>query len=219
MESNGFGPLPNGVRNTVQRLSTVKLKIGLRWLCILREVSNPVVREGCRAESQRFQEHRARTGATGHRRKERAPREAEENPPSGLGGGKCQPACKPGFVWRGTNAARDDHSSGTPVAGRLTQPTRAAGLEKGRDPCGSRTAPIRFCSRWGLPCRFRYRSRGGLLPHPFTLTPAEAGAVCFLWHFPWGRPRRALPGTVFPWSPDFPPPRRFRACGSGRPAG
>ncbi len=31
-------------------------------------------------------------------------------------------------------------------------------------------------------------------------------AVCFLWHFPWGRPRRALPGTVFPWSPDFPPP-------------
>ena len=31
-------------------------------------------------------------------------------------------------------------------------------------------------------------------------------AVCFLWHFPWGRPRRALPGTVPPWSPDFPPP-------------
>lgn len=31
-------------------------------------------------------------------------------------------------------------------------------------------------------------------------------AVRFLLHFPWGRPRRALPGTVFPWSPDFPPP-------------
>jgi len=29
-------------------------------------------------------------------------------------------------------------------------------------------------------------------------------AVCSLWHCPWGRPRRALPGTVFPWSPDFP---------------
>jgi hypothetical protein len=27
----------------------------------------------------------------------------------------------------------------------------------------------------------------------------------FLWHCPWGCPRRALPGTVFPWSPDFPP--------------
>src|SRR5438874_12189467 len=32
----------------------------------------------------------------------------------------------------------------------------------------------------------------------------ELGGV-FLWHFPWGRPRRALPGTVPPWSPDFPP--------------
>ena len=33
----------------------------------------------------------------------------------------------------------------------------------------------------------------------------RALAVCFLWHFPWGRPRRPLAGTVFPWSPDFPP--------------
>ena len=42
-------------------------------------------------------------------------------------------------------------------------------------------------------------------------------AVCFLWHFPWGRPRRPLAGTVFPWSPDFPPPaaasRRQRPSG------
>jgi len=45
--------------------------------------------------------------------------------------------------------------------------------------------------------------------------PSHAMAVCSLWHFPWGRPRRTLSGTVFPWSPDFPPPR----CGSGRPAG
>jgi hypothetical protein len=35
-------------------------------------------------------------------------------------------------------------------------------------------------------------------------------AVCFLWHFPWGRPRRTLSGTVFPWSPDFPPSAAFR---------
>ena len=34
----------------------------------------------------------------------------------------------------------------------------------------------------------------------------EGLAVYFLWHFPWGRPRRALPGTVPPWSPDFPLP-------------
>ena len=44
--------------------------------------------------------------------------------------------------------------------------------------------------------------------HPYpNAAEADGRAVCFLWHFPWGRPRRALPGTVFPWSPDFPPPR------------
>jgi hypothetical protein len=43
------------------------------------------------------------------------------------------------------------------------------------------------------------------LTAPFHPYPAR-WAVCFLWHFPWGRPRRVLPGTVFPWSPDFPPP-------------
>src|SRR5262249_43377919 len=40
------------------------------------------------------------------------------------------------------------------------------------------------------------------------------------WHFPWGCPRRALPGTVFPWSPDFPPaaqapPAAIRPAGAG----
>ena len=38
------------------------------------------------------------------------------------------------------------------------------------------------------------------------------GAVSFLWHFPWGHPRRTLSGTVFPWSPDFPPSAVFRHC-------
>ncbi len=59
-----------------------------------------------------------------------------------------------------------------------------------------------------LPVGFTVRS---LLPGtrcaltaPFHPYPDLSGAVCFLWHFPWGRPRRALPGTVFSWSPDFP---------------
>ncbi len=40
-------------------------------------------------------------------------------------------------------------------------------------------------------------------------------AVCFLWHFPWGRPRRPLTGTVPSWSPDFPPPHHpNRRCGA-----
>src|SRR5690606_30238150 len=41
-------------------------------------------------------------------------------------------------------------------------------------------------------------------------------AVCFLWHFPWGRPRRPLTGIVFPWSPDFPLP--VQRTGSDHPA-
>ena len=74
--------------------------------------------------------------------------------------------------------------------------------------------PIRFCSRRGLPCRRRRRRRGALLPHPFTLALGKPKAVCFLWRFPWGRPRRTLSGAVSPWSPDFPPPVK----GGGHPA-
>ena len=46
----------------------------------------------------------------------------------------------------------------------------------------------------------------------------EGPAVYFLWHFPWGRPRRALPGTVPPWSPDFPLPAHRRRAAI-RPSG
>jgi len=52
------------------------------------------------------------------------------------------------------------------------------------------------------------------LPHR-PIEDSAGLAVCFLWHFPWGRPRRALPGTVPPWSPDFPP----SAQGGERPSG
>ena len=34
--------------------------------------------------------------------------------------------------------------------------------------------------------------------------PIRTQAVYFLWRFPWGYPRRALPGTIALWSPDFP---------------
>ncbi len=136
-----------------------------------------------------------------------------------------QPACKPGSVgpeWFAPDR-RDGHSSGTQVTLRLKQPTRTASLTS---PCGviarERTfraaVPIRFCSRCGLPCRLRCRKRGALLPHLFTLTRSEDRAVQSLWHFPWGRPRRTLSGTVCRWSPDFPPRRPFDPCRSGRPA-
>jgi hypothetical protein len=141
-----------------------------------------------------------------------------------------QPACKPGSVGHRllAQAIRDGHSSGTTFARCLEQPTRTASLTL---PCGvlaflserSRVAvPIRSCSRCGLPCRFRCRTRGALLPHLFTLTlrspRGRRRAVRSLWHCPWGHPRRTLSGTVCRWSPDFPLPQPFDHSGSGRPA-
>jgi hypothetical protein len=111
----------------------------------------------------------------------------------GLGRGKI-----PGDRWRenarqpvsrvlSALAGRDDHSSGTHLAMRLTRPTRAAGRER---PCNYHrlldrdvtAAPIRSCSRWGLPCRPCCQGRGALLPHRFALArgtrPACAGRSC-----------------------------------------
>ena len=88
-----------------------------------------------------------------------------------------QTACKPGSV-RAAHVAMsavDGHSSGTRLAARLARPTRATGRKR---PCVTHpwfptsappAAPIRSCSRWGLPCRPRRRGRGALLPHRFTL--------------------------------------------------
>lgn len=84
-------------------------------------------------------------------------------------------ACKPGSVV--AILATDDHSSGILVTEHLMQPTRTANgdvarvfvLRYRRTP-PRYAVPIRFCSWWGLPCRTRYRVRGVLLPHLFTLT-------------------------------------------------
>ena len=132
-----------------------------------------------------------------------------------------QTVCKPGFVPTPAKPGRE-------IAIHLGRPLPNAsrdlpGQRRGNPPVNSRSraAPIRSCSRWGLPCRRRRRRRGALLPHPFTLAAFEKAAVCSLWHFPWGRPRRPLAGTVFPWSPDFPPPDGFPHCRKAaiRPSG
>ena len=133
----------------------------------------------------------------------------------------CQTACKPGSV---PACAGDDHSSGTPLAERLARPTRTAAWKPACRTRARRAVPIWSCSRWGLPCRLRYRRRGALLPLRFTLAglaranPGLAVAVSSLWHCPWGRPRRVLPGTAFPWSPDF-PPLHSHAKAAIRPSG
>src|SRR3954471_18652148 len=131
-----------------------------------------------------------------------------------------QTACKPGSVPPGPKPRHWRSFLWTAPRGTVlaTYPDRS-GL---RQPCPhlpkdkcERTVPIRSCSWRGLPCRPCCQARVGLLPHPFTLTPDESEAVCSLWRYPWGHPRRALPAAMSSWSPDFPRP----PCGSrDRPA-
>jgi len=96
--------------------------------------------------------------------------------------------------------------------GRLIRKPIAGPCEPARRPY-SVLLPVGFTvpspllqTRWALTPPF----------HPYLVIPVvafrskrlnndtEDEAVYFLWHYPWGRPRRVLPGTVFPWSPDFP---------------
>ena len=140
--------------------------------------------------------------------------------------GICQPACKPGSVWRVAPPRRPFLWGADRSVPRATNPGGGEDRAGARVAPRTRAAPIRSCSRWGLPCRLRCRTRGALLPHRFTLAFAgcPARAVSSLWHFPWGRPRRPLAATVDPWSPDFPPPRPMaakpaRATAAVRPAG
>ena len=141
-----------------------------------------------------------------------------------------QPACKPGSVGHHLARARR-YVTAIPLGWRLRATSSNLPGRRNLTPVLRRfrfreqpahAVPIRSCSRWGLPCRFRCRTRGALLPHLFTLAAgflSELGAVRFLWHFPWGRPRRTLSGTACRWSPDFPPPlafRRLRKRPSGR---
>ena len=147
-----------------------------------------------------------------------------------------QPACKPGSVGYRPLARtiRDGHSSGTTLARSLEQPTRTASLTslprcyRMREPSA---LPSLFGLAPGVVCHASsvaeaavrsYRTFSPLLPATVSLSPrGRAGkreAVRSLWHCPWGCPRRRLSGTACRWSPDFPLPRPFGWCGSGRPA-
>ena len=139
-----------------------------------------------------------------------------------------QPACKPGSVRHRPLARtiRDGHSSGTMFAHGLEQPTRTAGLTSPRGVIAFANSPLRRPYSVLLPVGFTMPAplpdpRCALTApfHPYPAKPeGEGGAVRSLWHFPWGRPRRTLSGTVCQGSPDFPPRRPFGTCRSGRPA-
>ena len=125
---------------------------------------------------------------------------------------RCQPACKPGFVWRAVSRARwpflwdgrcrppraTNPGNDPETDPRIPQPRNAL-----RRPY-SVLLPVGLAMPLMLPC-----ARCALTA-PFH--PCLA-AVCFLWRFPWGCPRRKLSGTVSPWSPDFPPLRKRRPSG------
>ena len=91
-----------------------------------------------------------------------------------------QPACKPGSVWRGSKLP---HVTAIHLGRRLPgassnlpgRPDPDTGPEHHRLRADARAVPIRFCSRWGLPCHSGCPERGALLPHRFTLTSSLAG--------------------------------------------
>ena len=59
---------------------------------------------------------------------------------------------------------------------------------------GPSQALFRFLLRAGFTSRTSRQAAGELLPHLSTLTRQACGIS--LLHFPWGRPRRVLPGTL-----------------------
>ena len=108
---------------------------------------------------------------------------------------KYQRACKPGSV----HPLRDWATIplGTPLPTcSSNQPGRRAGTRA----CA---APIRSCSRWGLPCRPRHRARGALLPHPFTVASPKRSPSALCGTFP-----RVAPGGRYP-PPSFRGARTF----------
>jgi hypothetical protein len=89
------------------------------------------------------------------------------------------------------------HPSGTAVAGSLVRSTREPRAGRPRTLAQGTVVPLLDLAPGGV-----YQAAavtcgaGGLLHHRFTLTPAHAGAVCFLWHCPAGHPGSALPTTL-----------------------
>jgi len=101
----------------------------------------------------------------------------------------------------------DNHSSGIHVTMNLVRPTRILARER-------QWIPIRSCSRWGLHCHTRYRLRGALLPHLFTLTchPQEDAGGIFSAALSVGSRPPGVTWHLSLWSPDFPLPITRSGC-------
>jgi len=89
---------------------------------------------------------------------------------------------------RGANRRRDGHSSGTPVARRIKQPTRTTGPD-GPEACAPTSflfglAPGGVCRAVSIAGN-AVRSYRTVSPLPRPIHYA-AVVVCSLWHCPWG---------------------------------
>jgi len=137
-----------------------------------------------------------------------------------------QPACKPGSVWSAANRRRDSHSSCTPVARRIKQPTRITGLDR-PETCASTSflfglAPGGVCRAVSvagnavrsyrtvspLP-RLNATRRGGLFSVALSLEPVPAKGIC-----PAGR----YPAPLVHGARTFLPGHLSALARSGRPA-
>lgn len=136
---------------------------------------------------------------------------------------RCQSACKPGSGWP------EDRSPDVTAIPLGRASLRASSNQPGRR--GTETCPSPLARK--ASSLFGFAPGGACHAVPVagsavrsyrTFSPlprqesrsSQREAVRSLWRFPWGRPRRTLSGTVFPWSPDFPPPRAGAAV---RPTG
>ena len=81
------------------------------------------------------------------------------------------------------------------IGGHLSRPIVTDRFKRNPESIdGPSQALFRFLLRAGFTSRTSCQAAGELLPHLSTLTRQACGIS--LLHFPWGRPRRVLPGTL-----------------------
>ena len=115
------------------------------------------------------------------------------------------------------------HSSRPRIAPQLEQPTRAVDAKR-TCPLARARRPYSALLRVGFAMRAALPKLRCALTAPFhpclilsLANLSRPSAVCSLWHFPCGCPRRALPATLVSWSPDF--PRTLRHAAARPPGG
>ena len=120
--------------------------------------------------------------------------------PGGIRGRHARTACKPDSVRAPKRPWMTIH---------LTHPSPGRSSRQPGSPAGDADAGSLFGVAPGGACHAVPVARSAVGPYPtVSPLPARMRAVCSLWRCPSALAGRALPGTVSPWSPDFPRPRR-----------